>query len=75
MRELIVVGTEDIRRTQDMRGVIVKSQVVVDDAVVDVVGLDQVFECSSSLFRQFFDVVDFWFGDFDAAAAEGSPRW
>jgi hypothetical protein len=35
---------------------IVEFEVVVDDGVVDVVGLDQVLECSCSFLRCFFDV-------------------
>lgn len=35
---------------------VVEFEVVVDDRVVDVIGLDQVLECSSSFLWGFFDV-------------------
>lgn len=36
--------------------VVVKLEVVVDDGVVNVIGFDQVLECSSSFLGGFFDV-------------------
>lgn len=36
--------------------VVVEFEVVVDDGVVDVIGLDQVLECSSSFLGSFFNV-------------------
>ena len=41
-----------------MRRMVVELQVVVDDRVVDVVGLDQVFQGSRSLLWCFFDIDD-----------------
>jgi hypothetical protein len=35
--ELIRFRTKDVRRAQDVRQVVVESQVIVDDAVVDVI--------------------------------------
>lgn len=46
---------------------VVEAKFVVDDAVINVIRLDQVLQCSCSLLGSFFDVVDLCFGDFDAA--------
>lgn len=39
-----------------MRCVVVELEVVIDDGVVDVIGLDQVLECSSSFLGSLFNV-------------------
>lgn len=39
-----------------VRCVVVEFEVVVDDGVVDVIGLDQVLECSGSFLGSFFNV-------------------
>jgi len=49
----------------------VKSQVVVDNAVVDVVRFEQMLECSRPLLRLGFDLVGLDFGQLDAAGAVG----
>lgn len=36
---------------------VLELKVVIDDGVVDVVGSDQVFECTLSFIRRLFDVV------------------
>lgn len=50
-----------------------EAQLVVDDAVVDVVGLDQVLERSCSLLRPFFDVVHVARGQVDATGEWRGP--
>ena len=42
-----------------------ESQVVVDDAVANMVRFEEVFECARSLLRVLFDVVDLYGGDLD----------
>lgn len=51
-----------------------EAEVVVDDAMVDVVGLDQVLQCSRSLLRSFFDIVHVALGELDAGGEGRSPR-
>jgi hypothetical protein len=49
----------------------VKSQVIVDDAVIDVVRFEQMLQCSRPLLRLGFDLVGLDFGQLDAAGAVG----
>lgn len=46
--------------------VIVESEIVVYDTVVDMIRFQEMFECASTLFRVLFDVVDLDGGDVDA---------
>jgi hypothetical protein len=50
-------GTADAREGElYMRRMVMEFEVVVDDGVVDVIGLDQVLECSRSFLWCFLDV-------------------
>lgn len=67
--ELLCLCTENIRRPQDVRQMIVKSQVIVDNAVINVVRFQQVLQRPRSLLRLALDLVSFDFGQLDAAGA------
>ena len=54
-----------------MRQVIVKSQVIVDDAVIDVVRFKQMLQRPRPLLRLSFDLVSLYFGQLDATGAVG----
>ena len=60
--KLISVCAEDVRRAQNVRQVVVESQIVVDDAVVDVVCFQQVFQRPRPLLRVGLDLVCFDLG-------------
>jgi hypothetical protein len=50
-------GTADAQEGKSYVGrMVVEFEVVVDDGVVDVIGFDQVLECSGSFLWCFFDV-------------------
>lgn len=53
---------------------IVKPQVVVNDAMIDMVRLEQMLQCPRSLLGSLFDIVDFGFGDVYAALEEVAER-
>lgn len=69
--ELIRLSAEDVRRAQNMRQVVVKSKVIVNDAVVDVVRFEQVLQRPCSLLRLGFDLVGLDLGQLDTAGAAG----
>lgn len=53
---------------------VVEAQLVVDDAVVDVVGLEQVLERARALLWLLFDIVNVRLWQLDAAVEEATPR-
>jgi hypothetical protein len=67
--ELIRFRAKDVRRAQNVRQVVVEPQVIVYDAVVDVVCFKKMFQRPRSLLRLRFDLVCFDFGQLDAAGA------
>lgn len=69
--ELIGIGAEDIRRAQDVRQMVVESQVIVDDAVVNVVRFQEVLQRPRPLLRLGLDFMCFHLGQLDAAGAAG----
>lgn len=70
MGQVVGIGAQDVGGTEDMRRVVVEAQVVVDDAVIDVICLEKVFQRPRSLLRPLFDIVDVCLGDLDAASEE-----
>ena len=71
MVKLISIRAEDVRRAQNVRQVVVESQIIVDDAVVDMVRFQQVFQRPRPLLRLGLDLVCFDLGQLDAAGAAG----
>ena len=69
--ELVGIRTEDVRRAQDVWQVVVKSQVIVDDAVVNVVCFQEVLQRPRPLLRLGLDFMGFDLGQLDAAGAAG----
>jgi len=78
--ELVGVCAEDVRRAQNMRQVVVESQVIVDDAVVNVVRFQEVLQRPRPFLRLGLDFMCFDLGELDAAGAAGpateiGERW
>ena len=71
MVELISIRAEDVGRAQNMRQVVVKSQVIVDNAVVNVVCFQEVLQRPRPLLRLGLDLMSFDLGQLDAAGAAG----
>ena len=71
MVKLISIRAEDVRRAQNVRQVVVESQIIVDDAVVDMVRFQQVFQRPRPLLWLGLDLVCFDLGQLDAAGAAG----
>ena len=69
MIELVCFCTKDIRRPQNVRQMIVESQVIVDNAVINVVRFQEVLQRPRPLLRLALDLVSFDFGQLDAAGA------
>ena len=58
-----------------MWSVIVEAQLVVDDAVIDVIRFEEVLQCPRSLLRLLFDLVDLRLRKSDGGAdAEGLQK-
>lgn len=74
VRQLIRFRAENIRRSKNMRCMIVKPQVVVDDAMIDMVRFEQMLQRPRSLLGSLFDIVDFGLGDVYAALEEVAER-
>ena len=72
--QLIRFRAENVCRSENMRRMIVKPQVVVNDAMVDMVRLEQMLQRPRSLLGSLFDIMDFGLGDVDAALEEIAER-
>ncbi|OAQ81902.1 hypothetical protein VFPBJ_04486 [Purpureocillium lilacinum] len=56
--QLGLIGAEQVCRAEEVGGLVHRAQMVVDDGVVDVVGLEEVLEASGSSARVRLDLVD-----------------
>jgi hypothetical protein len=56
--QLLLGGAKEVGRGEDVRGVVVELQVVVDDGVIGVVALDEVLQTPGAAALGCFDIVD-----------------
>lgn len=63
--QLIGICTKYVGGTEDVRRVIVETEFVIYDAMVDVVGFEEMFQGSCSSLRLLLDFVDLGFGELD----------